>query len=106
MFLDDELLKMVVDYKGYEPRDVQKLYSEIMGKCQDYYKARINPLKITARELKVVLNKTFNLYDSFVRMALKNSDKKVQILGKLFNEYTFKKEFMKDEELSGIYKSL
>lgn len=106
MFLDDKLLKLVVNCKADKPEDIQKLYKDVMNECQDYYKAKISPLQITAHELKVVLNKTFNLYDSFVRMALKHDEYKVKKLGELFQKHTFKMEFMKDDELAGIYNSL
>jgi arginyl-tRNA--protein-N-Asp/Glu arginylyltransferase len=106
MFFDDELLKMVVDCKADEPEDVQAIYREVCNKCQDYYKVRINPNEITSKELKVLINKTFRLFDSFVRMAKKHEQPKVKILGNMFEKHPFKDEFMKDKELSDIYNSL
>jgi len=105
MFLDDELLKMCEIADAGKPELVQKLNVDICKKCEDYYKTGLNELS-TRKEIKIRLDKTFNLFDSFVRMALKSKDPKVNILGELFKKHTFKKQFLSNEKMNDIYKKL
>ena len=62
--------------------------------------------KMTASETKIVIDRTFNLFDSFVRMAKKSDSKKVRILGKMFEVHTFKKQFLANNEVAKIYFNL
>ena len=105
MFLDDELLEMVKSSDAKTAEDIQQLNVDICDKCQEYYKQRITP-GMPKREVKVILDKTFKLFDSFVRQ-LKNSDSKIlQIYGEMFEEVTFKQQFMKNEHLRKLYEEL
>ena len=105
MFLDDELLKMCGISDAGKPELVQKLNVDICKKCEDYYKTGLNELS-TGKEIKIRLDKTFNLFDSFVRMALKSEDFQTRTLGELFKKYTFKKQFLSNEKMNEIYNKL
>ena len=105
MFLDDELLKMCEDYNGTTPEEVQRLNVDICKKCEDYYKSKIN-MTLSNKEVKVILNKTFNLFDSFVRMAKKSKTKKTQLLGGMFEKFSFKLQFLENKEMAIFYMNL
>jgi hypothetical protein len=61
---------------------------------------------ISRKELKVILDRTFALWDSFVQMLLKADKANMNILGELFKEYSFKKQFLSIDELANFYNSL
>ncbi len=105
MFLDDELFEMCKQEEVLTPEDVQELNVEICTKCEFYYK---NNLKIgmLKSETKTVLDKTFNLFDSFVRMLKESNDGKLIPLGELFEKHTFKKQFLANKEVAEIYNDL
>ena len=105
MFLDDELLKICEDAITTTPQDIQELNKTLCGKCEDYYRKKINK-NMTPKEVKVILDRTFNLFDSFVRMALKSNISQLKILGELFKEFTFKKQFLSNDEMNKVYSKL
>jgi arginyl-tRNA synthetase len=105
MFLDDELFLMCESAKINSGEDIQKLYANLGDKCQAYYQKQIT-LETTAKEAKVILDRTFNIWESFVRMLSKSDKKTLQILGVLFKKYSFKKEFMNTPELAEVYSKL
>jgi len=105
MFLDEKLLQVCIDYSGTTSEDIQELNKRLCRLCEYYYKSKITEMS-TEREVKVALDRTFNMWDSFVRMALKSNDKVLIIMGELFEKYTFKMQFLKDEKLASVYNSL
>jgi len=105
MFLDDELLEMVKSSDAKTAEDIQQLNVDVCDKCQEYYKQRITH-GMPKREVKVIFDKTFKLFDSFVRQ-LKNSDNRIlQIYGEMFEKVTFKQQFMNNEHLRKLYEEL
>lgn len=105
MFLDDELLEMVKSSDAKTKEDIQQLNVDVCDKCQEYYKQRITS-GMPKREVKVIFDKTFKLFDSFVRQ-LKNSDNRIlQIYGEMFEKVTFKQQFMNNEHLRKLYEEL
>lgn len=104
MFLDDELLELCRNADCSTPEGVQKLYASLIDKCQDYYKSQIKP-DMFNREVKVILDRTFNMWDSFVRMAEKEGNH-LGALGRLCKEYSFKKQFLSDERMNEVYNKL
>lgn len=105
MFFDDELLKICEQSELSTSQNIQELNKILCGKCEDYYKSKITPTS-TNKEVKIILDRTFNLFDSFVRMALKSEKSQINILGKLFKEFTFKKQFLSNEKMKEIYNKL
>lgn len=105
MFLDDEVLEMCKNAKLDTPEDIQNFYSEVCTKFDDFRIKNMNPF-MSKKELKSSINKTFNLWDSMVRMCLKSADRKVIILGEMFQKYSYKNDFLKNTEMKRIYDSL
>lgn len=105
MFLDDELLEMCRNAKTDTAEEIIELSREVFGKCDDYYKSKIKP-KMRNSDLKIVLDKTFNLFDSFVSMALKSDDVDLKILGNAFSRTTYRKLFLEDPVYGKIYREL
>lgn len=105
MFLDEELLLICMCYEGTTPESIQQLNKDVCQKCEDYYKSKIKS-DMSQTELKAIIDRTFNLWNSFVRMLLKDNDKSLNILGKLFTKFTFKDQFFSHKELSDIYNKL
>lgn len=105
MFLDDELLKIAKEADATTPEGLQKLNVDLCKKCEGYYKSKLG-VDMNPRQIKVTLDRTFNLWDSFVKMAKKDSDKTLNILAPLFEEYSFKHQFLQNEEMNKIYTKL
>ena len=105
MFLDDELLKICEKTQLSNPDDIQELNQILCKKCEDYYKSKITQT-MTNKEVKVILDRTFILFDSFVRMALKSEKDSIKILGELFKKHTFKHQFLSNEKINTIYNKL
>lgn len=106
MFLDEELLKIVEETEINSGYDIIKLNDIICNKCQDYYKEKIIPSQTSYKEAKVILNKTFNLFDSFVRLCKKHKSPIVNIMGDMFEKHTFKSQFLQNERMAEIYNKL
>jgi hypothetical protein len=104
MFLDDELLEMCKN-SDTSMEGIHKLNADICDKCQDYYVVRMYP-GMSKVEAKRVLDRTFNLFDSFVRAAKKSNNYKLRFLGDFFEQHSFKKQFMGVTDLREMYESL
>ena len=104
MFLDDELLKMCRAADCSIADNIQQLNVDLCRKCEDYYKSKIthNMLK---KDVKAVLDRTFNLWDSFTRRAIKESGR-MALLGEFFSKYSFKQQLLSNDEMARIYSSL
>jgi len=105
MFLDEQLLQTCRDYSGTKPEDIQGLNVELCRKCEAYYKPMLKRGQ-NARETKVILDRLFNLWDSFIRMALKDDNGAVVMMGVFFEMHSFKSQFLNNEEIKKIYNSL
>ncbi len=105
MFLDEELLLMCMCSEADTPEKIQQLNIDVCVKCEGYYKSKLHATS-SQTEIKVVLDRTFNLFDSFVRMAKKDADVKLNILGKMFEKYTYKSQFLSNEKMNNIYNKL
>lgn len=105
MFLDDKLLKMCKEADCTTTENIQSLYVSLCQECESYYKERLSPT-MPNYELKALLDKTFNMWDSFVRIASKDDDKLLVILSETFREFSFKKAFLESETATKLYNSL
>jgi len=104
MFLDEELLIMCKNADCSTIENIQKLNLDLCTKCESYYKSRMNP-NMSMRELKALLDKTFNLWDSFTRMAIKEGGM-MKLMGTLFQSQSFKKQWLSNPEIARIYNNL
>ena len=105
MFLDDKLLEICKNSNLETTEDIQRLNKKIVSECSDYYIPKINQ-NLTNKDVKTILDKTFNLFDSFVRSLQKSKDEKLIILAKLFKEHTFNKQLLSNRKLRDIYDGL
>jgi hypothetical protein len=103
MFLDDKLIQICIDAEIFDrPEDIQLTYNKLIDACQDHYKKQVH-LHMPKKEVKVIIDRTFLLWDSFVRMALQHDSPKVRILGGLCGKFPFKNAFFEDPKLSAFY---
>lgn len=105
MFLDNKLLEICKNSEVTTSEHVQELNEKIIRTCEDYYKPKINQ-NLSNKEVKIILDRTFNLFDSFVRLALESDDNNLVIFGNMFKKFTFKSQFMSNKEMSKIYNTL
>jgi len=104
MFLDEKLLEMCRAKDCSIPDNIQQLNVELCKECEQYFKSKILPNMIK-KDVKAVMDRTFNLWDSFTRMAIKEGEN-MKLLGELFQQYTFKKQLLSNDEMARIYGSL
>ena len=105
MFLDDELLEICKNWDCSTPEQIQALNDKICKTCEAYYKSKLTATTLD-KQLKIVLDRTFNLFDSFVRQAEKSEDAKIIRLSDMFKEYTFKRQFLSNKKMNEIYNKL
>lgn len=105
MFLDDKMLNICENAIINNSDDVRILATNIYKECEVYFKSKVYK-DMPNKELKSILDKTFNLFDSFVRNAEKSDNKQLQILGDLFKDHTFKKQFLSNKDMYRVYFSL
>ncbi|MBE9469000.1 MAG: hypothetical protein IMY72_11875 [Bacteroidetes bacterium] len=106
MFLNEELLKIAKKADVTRTEEIQKLNADLCEKCEEYYKSRLGDDMSDTKKIKAVLDRTFNLWDSFVRMAEKDSDIKINILAGLFKKHSFRHQFLSNKKISIIYNKL
>jgi len=104
MFLDDELLEMCKNADCSTEDKIQQLNVDLCTKCEMYYKTKIVP-NMAKKEVKTILDKTFSLWDSFVRMGKKETES-VRIIVEMFEKYSFKKQLLSNSEMARIYGEL
>ena len=104
MFLDDELLEILENRVITDAASIAELNQILCTKCETYYKECIK-LNMTGKEAKVILDRVFNLWDSFARMAVKKGGT-TAILGEFFTQSTFKSQFLANPQVAEVYKNL
>ena len=104
-FLDDQLIDICLNAEINDPEDVQETYDELIDHCQNYYKGIVQ-VGMSKKEVKIIIDRTFHLWNSFVRAAKNHHNPQVMILGGLCENYTFKDAFMSDPKLFELYESL
>ena len=100
-----EDFSVMASYDGYNKESLNMLNRSIFNKCQDYYASKVAK-GILKKDAKIIIDRTFNLYDSFARMVTKSRDPFIKILSNIFKQGLFKDIFMKDEILFEFYNNL
>lgn len=102
MFLDDELLAMCKNTDLITPKSVQQLYNDICVKCKERYMSEITT-STTYSQVKTALDKVFNLWDSFIKMAKNDEDSVINMIGNLFEKHSFREQLLNNKEIKEIY---
>ena len=105
MFLDDKLLSICEKVEIESGKDVQDVYDLLIQQTQAYYVSKLHP-GMPNPEAKTAINRSFALWDSFVRMAKKHKSVKVRVLGEMCEKYSFKDALLNDPKISKIYNKL
>lgn len=105
MFLDDELLKICEDFGGLTADNLNDLNRTLCRECEKYYQPLIKK-DAYKDEVKTILDRTFNLWDSFVKNAKKSTNRKVNIIAKMCAEHTFKKQLLSNPDILELYDNL
>ena len=107
MFLDDELIQITKSAELTTPEGVQKLNVDLCERCESYYKSKLDGNGIPhPSQIKATLDRTFNLWDSFVKMLEKDNDKSLNVLAPLLKKHSFKYQFLQNEQMNKIYTKL
>lgn len=105
MFLDEKLLKMVMDSDLDTDSEIQKVFSELCIECELQYKRNLN-INSSDKQIKASIDRVFNAWDSFIRMGEKvNNISKVMFI-EVIKKHSFKSQFLNNSELKRIYESL
>jgi len=105
MFLDDEMFEYCENMNITTFENLQKDYALICIKFDDYRKNAITN-KMNRKEMKAVVNRTFNLWDSLVNRLLISRVSKLKSIGGLLQRNSYKDSFLKDKKMKAIYDSL
>jgi|ERR1700741_292289 len=101
-FLDDILYKQAINRDIQSDTDVKDLINELFKICEDYWKSKVTLGVTTKPELKILLDRSFTCWDSFVRRLKKEKWSFSYILEK----YSYKEIFMQDDKFRDIYNNL
>ena len=102
MFLDDKLLEICRNTKADTPELIQQLNVDICTECDKNWKSKLSE-DCSYRDVKISMDRTFNLFDSFVKTALESKDDKLRILGEMFKKYNYKEQLLAHDYISEIY---
>ena len=106
MFLDDELLQITKKADTTTFENIFQLNVDLCKKCEKYYKNKLSTDGVNSKQIKVILDRTFNLWDSFVKMLEKDSNKSLNRLAPFFRDYSFKQQLLQNKEMNRIYSNL
>ena len=104
MFLDDKLLEICRNADCSSTDKIEILEKVLMLECEAYYKSLLHP-SISKTELKVILDETFDYWDSFTVKAIKEGGT-MKLIGELSQIFTFKYVFLSNKELADVYNNL
>jgi len=105
MFLHDELYNMCRNRKITNPEDINKLHQDVIERCLSNIQLKIH-VGMPNKKAKAIMDRTFNFYKCFIRKMIKSDDQVLVKLGKLFDKYNFKDEFLSNKSLNDVYTKL
>jgi len=105
MFLDDKLLKMVMDSDLSNHDEIQNTFANLCVECEIQYKSKLNN-NSSDKQIKASLDRVFNSWESFIRMGKKINDIPKYKFILVLETHSFKKQFLADDTLRRIYNSL
>ena len=110
MFIDDAAYLKTINANLTKPEAVAILYKEIIEMFKKHVGDNLNELSVkgksSSKDIKAVIDKTFNLYDSYIRQCKDSKVYQANVVGTTFEKYSFKQSFLKSPELNKFYKEL
>ena len=99
MFLDDKLYNHVKQFKIDKPKDFNILVNDLYRICEDHWKPKID-LHGTYKEVRQILDQTFNAWNLFIKKLEKEKWFLIDILK---NDADYKQSFLSNERYRQIY---
>lgn len=100
-FLDDQLFEYTTQKVIKKTDDFVDLMNELFKICESDWKPKYHE-GMSKSEVKVLVDRTFNMWNLFEKKLIKEN----YFLTKQICEYSYKKTFMENPELSKIYNQL
>jgi len=101
-FLDDQLYNHVMSKNLRDSKDFQDMLNELYRICENYWKPKVDIGSTSKREVKVLIDRTFNGWDLFVKKLIKEK----WVLADVIVKYSYKEIFMDNAELKKSYDNL
>lgn len=101
-FLDDKLFNHTIDRVIKSHDEMQQLINELILICETHWKEQVEIGITPKQEVKVLIDRSFNSWDLFVKRLVKEGWFFVDILKK----YSYKNIFFENEELKNGYENL
>lgn len=98
-FLDDQLYAHVINKELTGADDFKQLLNELFRICENYWKPKFDLKTMGKRDLKILLDRTFNGWDLFIKKLIKDKYFLVDVIDK----YSYKKIFMENPDFKKIY---
>lgn len=98
MFLDDQLYIWTKSKTIDTPKDFQSLVNELYRICEDWFKPKLNT-NMTYKEGKILMDKVFWFWDSFIKKLEKDNWAFIDIL----KDNSYEKNYMSNPNLKEIY---
>ncbi len=98
MFLDDQLYECVKSSEIKKSEDFQVLVNELYGITEAYFKPKLH-LGMTYAEGRLIMDKTFKLWDLFIAKLKKENWYLIEFLEKC----SYRDTFLSNEKAKEIY---
>ncbi len=100
-FLDDQLYHHVMNRQLDKSDDFKDLLNELY-RCENYWKPKVDLGLTSTKEVKILIDRTFNGWDLFVKKLVKEK----WFLADVIVKYSYKEIFMENTELKKSYDRL
>jgi len=101
MFLDDQLYQITKATQISCPNDFNQMINSLYQTCENKWKPEFD-ISRSGKEAKILLDRTFNAWDSFI----KKLEKENYYLADMVKKYSYKYAFMANEKLKEAYEKL
>lgn len=101
-FLDDQLYNHLKNKPLNKSDDFKELLNELYKVCENYWKPKVDAKSTSNKEVKVLLDRTFNAWDLFIKKLVKEK----WFLADVIVKYSYKEIFMQNDQLKKAYENL
>lgn len=101
-FLDDKLYEAAIKKQIDSTDDFKDLINELYKICEDHWKPQVKMNQTSKKDVKILLDRTFNSWVLFVKRMIREH----WFLSDYLEKYSYRQQFMSNDKLKAIYDGL